>query len=54
LSSVDALGWVSISLYNNKQGYSTSRCMNDGIDLNWNLNRDTQKGLITEKEVELD
>ena len=54
LSSVDTLGWVSISLYNNKQGYSTSRCMNDGNDLNWNLDRDIQKGLITEKEVELD
>lgn len=54
LASVDSLGWVSISLYNNKQGYSTSRCMNDGNDLNWNLDRDTQKWLITEKEVELD
>jgi len=28
--------------------------MNDGNDLNWNLDRDTQKELITEKEVELD
>lgn len=54
LSSVDALGWVSISLYNNKQGYSTSRCMNDWVDLNWNMDRETQKTLITEKEVEMD
>ena len=54
LSSVDALGWVSISLYNNKQGYSTSRCISDWVDLNWNMDRDTQKTLITEKKVEID
>lgn len=54
LSSVDSLGWVSISLYNNKQGYSTSRCMNDWLDLNWKMDWDTQKTLITEKTVDLD
>lgn len=54
LSSVDALWWVNISLYNNKQGYSTSRCINDGVDLNWNMDWETQKTLITEKEVEVD
>lgn len=54
LSSLDTLGWVSISLYNNKSWYSTSRCMSDWVDLNWNMDWETQKTLITEKEVDLD